>query len=91
MIDWAFSKTAELAGLEGRDHVKRMMIPMAASYAALLVVIAGLSVALQRERARRCIPIPEVPKGVRRKVSALVSRATDTAESVAEKAVHAVR
>jgi hypothetical protein len=66
-----------------------MMLPMAASFAALLAVIAGLGVALRKERARRCLTVPEVPKGVRQKVSELVSRATSTAESVAEKAVHA--
>lgn len=85
--------------------MKRMLIFIAASYAVLLAVIAGLSIALQRERARRCLSIPEVPEQVRKKMADLASLAADTAADIdsyasrrikdaralAERAAHALR
>ena len=79
---------------------------IAGSYAALLVVIAALGVVVWRQRRRaRCIPIPEVPEGVRKQifgvaaraadaadeVTSLASRATAGAKSVAEKATKILR
>lgn len=84
--------------------MKRMLIYIAASYAALLGVIAALSVALHRERSR-CLPMPQVPDQVRRKMADLAEMAADTAadiesyaanrledaRAVAERAAHAIR
>jgi hypothetical protein len=85
--------------------MKRMCLIMAAPFLALLAVIAGLSIALRKERQRKCIPIPEVPQQVRRKMADLAALATDTAaeidslatrgikgaRSVADRAVHVLR
>ena len=85
--------------------MKRLLISIAASYVVLLGVIAGLSIALHRERTRRCLTIPEVPEQVRRKMADLAELAADTAadinsfasqrmqdaKSMAEKAAHALR
>ncbi len=71
--------------------MKRMWILMAAPFVALLAVIAGLSIALRKERQRKRIPIPEVPQQVRRKMADLASLASDTATEIDSLATRGIK
>jgi hypothetical protein len=56
---------------------------IAGSYLVLLIAIFTLGMVVYRQRRRTpCLPLPEVPSGVRQQVADIASRATDVSSEV---------